>query len=378
MPRHPAVSTVVDGMPVGVFSKVAHRIAQIQGERYPLHIGDSWLEPAPGAQMADLSVAESPGMHRYTSPLGLTPLVQAIAQRRKVQPDRVLVSAGATGGLGAVASTTLDPGDEVLLLSPFWPLIRGIITLHHGRAVEVGFYDKVAVAADVAAVLDEGRTERTVALYLNTPNNPTGRVLPEPIVAAVAEYCRQHGLWIWSDEIYEDLIYRGEHTSIADFAPERTFSVYSFSKAYAMAGNRCGYVVGPDSRHMGSLRRTSTHHFFCAPHASQLAALRVLSCGRAWLASARAQYQLAGDAAADALGQPRPEGGTFLFVDIGEHLDGRGMQGFMLDCIERGLILAPGSACGEAYSSHIRLCFTSAAPDVVARGVAVLSGLLAR
>ena len=154
-----------------------------------------------GARMADLSVADHPGMHRYTAPVGLPGLVDAIAQRRGIDRGRILISAGATGGLGAVASAVLDPGDEVLLLCPFWPLIRGIITLHHGRAVEVGFYDQVKVAEDVAAVLDAHRTERTVALYINSPNNPTGRLLPEPIVAAVAEYCRKHSLWIWSDEI---------------------------------------------------------------------------------------------------------------------------------------------------------------------------------
>ena len=84
MPRHPDVSAVVGSMPAGVFSKVAHRIASIQGERYPLHVGDSWLEPAAGARMEDLRLAAHPGMHRYTAPLGLPALVGAIARRRGV------------------------------------------------------------------------------------------------------------------------------------------------------------------------------------------------------------------------------------------------------------------------------------------------------
>jgi aspartate/methionine/tyrosine aminotransferase len=161
-------------------------------------------------------------------------------------------------------------------------------------------------------------------------------------------------------------------------APERTFSAFSFSKAYAMAGNRCGYLVGPDKAQMTTLRRASTHHFFCAPHASQLAAIEVLNNGDAWLSEAKAHYRKAGDAAADALGVARPEGGTFLFLDVAEHLDERGLHGFLLDCIERGLILAPGSSCGESYGTHVRVCFTSAPPDVVGRGIAVLADLLAR
>jgi N-succinyldiaminopimelate aminotransferase len=362
-------------MPVGVFSKVAHRIAAIEGERYPLHVGDSWLEPLAGARMEDLQVEAHPGMHRYTAPVGLPGLLETIADRRGVDPGRVLVSAGATSGLGAVASTVLDPGDEVLLLCPFWPLIRGIIHLHHGVAVEVGFYDKVQAADDVARVLDEHRTDRTCALYINSPNNPSGRVLPAEIMEAVAEYCRRHDLWIWSDEVYEDYSYAQPHTSVADLAPERTICAFSFSKAYAMAGNRCGYLVGPDPSTMATIRRASTHHYFCAPQASQLAAIEVLQGGDDWLAQARAHYQAAGDAAADVLGLPRPEGGTFLFMDVAPYLDERGLHGFLLDCIERGLILAPGSSCGAAYDTWVRICFTSAPPDVVARGVAVLADL---
>ncbi len=378
MPRHPEVSRVVSEMPVGVFSKLAHRISAIEGERYPLHVGDSWMEPMAGARMEDITIADHPGLHTYTSPLGLPELVDTIAARRGVDSDRVLVSAGATGGLGAVASTLLNPGDEVLLLCPFWPLIRGIINLHHGRAVEVDFYDKVQLASDVAAVLDAHRSERTVALYINSPNNPTGRVLPAPIVEAVAEYCRRHDLWIWSDEVYEDYCYLGEVTPIAQLAPERTFAAFSFSKAYAMAGNRCGYVVGPDKASMTMLRRASTHQFFCAPQASQLGALRVLRDGDGWLAEAKTRYQAAGDAAAEVLGLPRPAGGTFLFMDVGPHLDERGLHGFLVDCIDRGLILAPGSSCGESYASFVRVCFTSAPPDVVARGVKVLAALTGR
>ena len=104
----------------------------------------------------------------------------------------------------------------------------------------------------------------------------------------------------------------------------------------------------------------------------------MLKRGDAWLAEASAQYQMAGDAAADALGVSRPEGGTFLFLDVAPQLDERGLHGFMLDCIDRGLILAPGSSCGVAYDTHVRLCFTSAPPDVVARGVAVLAELTGR
>ena len=165
---------------------------------------------------------------------------------------------------------------------------------------------------------------------------------------------------------------------MAEVAPEHTFSVFSFSKTYGMAGNRCGYVVGPSASVMRSVRKATVHHFYSACTASQLAAANVLEKGGPWLRSAVKSYRAAGYAAADRLGLERPQGGTFLFVDVGPHLDERGMHGFMLDCIEEGLILAPGGSCGSDYGHFVRLCFTSAPPDVVGRGVDVLAKHLGR
>lgn len=378
MPRHPHFSKTVLSMRTGVFSKVAHRIAAIQGERFPLHVGDTYLEPAEGARLGDFSVAEHPGMHRYTLPQGHPGLLAAVSERRGVDAARVLISAGATAGLGSLAVSLLNPGDEVLILSPYWPLIRGIVMINRGVAVDVPFYDRLGSLDNLADRLAEKCTDRTVAVYVNSPNNPTGRVLTQAQSGAIAAFARSRDLWIWSDEVYEDYVYQGHHVPIASLAPQHTFSVYSFSKAYGMAGNRCGYVVGPDAETMATVRRASTHNYYCAPQGSQLAAARVLSCGDDWVTQARAAYQEAGDRAADTLGLARPEGGTFLFLDVADHLDESGMQGFMNRCIDQGLILAPGASCGAAYSSHVRLCFTSAPPEVVQRGVAVLAGIIGR
>jgi len=377
MPRYPIPSETVQGMPAGVFSKVAHRIAQISGERYPLHVGDTWLEPAAGCHMADFSESTHPRMHTYAPPRGHAGLLDAIAERHRVSESRVIVSAGATGGLGAVACATVAPGEEVLILSPFWPLIRGIVTLHHGRPVEVPVLDAVT-PEDYVNALNVRLTPATAALYLNTPNNPTGRILSRPVLEAIADFARQHDLWIWSDEVYEGIVFEGEVVPMADVAPERTFSVYSFSKTFGMAGNRCGYIIGPSDEMMASTRKATVHHFYSACTASQLAAEAVLREGRGWLDEAVGHYRRAGYAAADRLGLDRPTGGTFLFVPVHDALDDRGLQGFLEDCIDRGLILAPGSSCGADYGDYVRLCYTSAPPDVVGRGVGVLADLLGR
>ena len=364
-----------------LFSKLAHRIGGIEGEVYPLHVGDTWLEPVEGARLEDFSVANFPGMHRYAQPHGHPALLAAIGNRYEVDADRVLVTTGATGGLGAVAGATLAPGDEVLILAPFWPLIPGIVVTARGCPVQVPFYDRLdagaAGAEQVSSLLEAGLTDRTAAIYVNTPNNPTGRVLSETVLKAIVTFARQHDLWLWSDEVYEHFAYSAPHHSLADLAPERVFAAHSFSKAYGMAGNRCGYLIGPnDSQVMSSVRKVSTHTFYSAPTGSQLAGARALEVGDPWLERVRSLYLEAGKAAADVLGVAEPQGGTFLFLDVSSALDERGLVGFLGDCIDQGLLLAPGPSCGDAYSTSVRLCFTSAPPDVVDRGVRKLASLL--
>ena len=376
MPGYPHSAAVVSTVTNSPFSKLAHRIAALEGERYPLHVGDSWLEPAAGAHMADLSEQAHPGMHRYARPQGHPALLEALAARHGVDQARILVTAGATGGLGALARSLVDPGDEVMILAPYWPLIRGIVTSAHGSVVEAPFYDRREKG--VRACIEPLITPRTSAIYLNSPNNPRGDVLTRDELATIAALAREHDLWIWSDEIYELYAYARPHIPMRSLAPERTFTACSFSKAYAMAGNRCGYLIGPaDPSVMLDVRKISMHAYFSAPTAAQLAAVRVLEHGERWLADARESYRSAGNAAADALGVPHPEGGTFLFIDVGDALDERGLPGIMSDCLDRNLILAPGSSCGAVYTHHLRLCFTSAPPAVVARGVDRLATMLA-
>lgn len=382
MPRPPLVSPSVSAMQGSVYSTLAHRLEQRGGEVYPFHVGDTWMEPAEGCRMEDLSVRDHPGMHRYAPVQGLPALIEAIVARQRartglaVERRDVLVTAGATGALGAVAGAIVAPGDEVLVLAPYWPLIAGVVRSFHGVPVAVPYFDQPDPEAALAA-LAAGVTERTVALYLSTPNNPTGRVIPAASLERLVRWATDRGLWLLADEVYEDYQFAGEHAYTRPFAPERTFSAHSFSKAYGMAGNRCGYVVGPGEV-MDHVRKVSTHTFYSTPTASQLAACRALAGpGDAWAAAARERYRALGAQAAARLGLPAPEGSTFLFFDVAAHLTEGGLPGFLEACVERGLLLAPGPSFGP-YPTHVRLCYTAAPPEVTARGVEALAPLLGR
>jgi len=375
MPRFPTVAPHVRAIQGGVYSKFAARIAALEGEVYPLNVGDTWMEPIKGARMEDLSVADHPGMHRYTGTRGMPALVDAIAERRGIDPGRILVTASGTAGLKILANALLSPGDEVMILAPYWPLIAGIVKTSSGTPVEVPFLD--LGGEDIVARLEAYRTDKTVAIYLNTPNNPTNQTYPRHVVQAIADFARAHDLWIWTDEIYEDYVYRGELHPIADMAPERTFAAFSFSKAYGLAGLRTGYLVGPSTEAVAEVHKVGLYSYYSAPTPGQLSALHVIRHGQPWVDRAFESYKAAGDHAARALGVPQPGGGQFLFLDVSPYLDARGLQGFLSDCLDRNLVLAPGSSFGpNNYSDFVRICFTCAPPDVVRRGIEIFAGLL--
>ena len=381
----PQIVPSIAAMGTSVYSALGHRLAAYTAETYPLHVGDTWMEPAEGCRMEDLTVAEHPGMHRYTPVRGLPALVSAVAERAErlqgvpTEPNNVLITAGATGALAAICGATVNPGDEVLILAPYWPLIAGAVRTRGGRPVEVPWFGRVHDVSSGLAALEALRTERTVAVYLNTPHNPTGSVIPPEQLEAIAHWARKHDLWILADEVYEHYVFGGRaHHYTRPFAPERTFSCHSFSKAYGMAGNRAGYIVGP-AEAVDQVRKVVTNLWYSTPTASQLAGLRALhGAGDAWAARACALYETIGRQAAARLGVPAPQGSTFLFFDVADALAERGLNGLLSDCVDRGLLVGPGPAFGQGFDTHIRLCFTAVAPERTLRGVEVLAKLLGR
>jgi N-succinyldiaminopimelate aminotransferase len=371
MPRPTKPAAAVAALPERVFSPVADGAQPGAGSPFALHVGDTWLEPFEGGRMQDLDVETHPGMHRYCETAGIPELRDAIVEKVRernglaCERESVRVAAGATGALACTVGAIADPGEEVLILAPFWPLIRGIVQALRAQPVEVPFYDRVESAEDAVLAVEERLSSRSVALYVSTPSNPTGRVLPASWLAALAELARRHDLWLLSDEVYEDTVYRGEHVSLGRFAPERTVSVYSFSKAYGMAGNRVGYLVAPPPL-ASQAEKVGVHTFYHAPTAGQLAAFRALENGRGWLEAAREAYRAAGEQTARVLGVAPPEGSTVLFVDVASRLDERGVQGLLEDCARQGVLVAPGSSSGTGYESWIRLCYTSLPPEQTA------------
>jgi N-succinyldiaminopimelate aminotransferase len=372
MPRHPLVAATSQGLSDRVYSALADRARRMPGPVFPLHVGDTWLQPPDAARDEARDCAHRPRSWNYSPIQGEPVLLDAIRARvrarhgAELDPECLQVMPGATTGLAVAVAALLEPGDELLLPSPFWPLIRGIARGRGCVPVEVPFFTRLSEPGfDAERILEEKVTPRTAAIYVNTPHNPTGRVLPGAAVEAIAQVARRHDLWVISDEAYEDLAYGTAPAPLwrRGDLEDRTVAMHTLSKSFALAGARIGYAHGPAGA-MQAVRGVQAFDSYCAARPMQLAAARALAGGEAWLAGARRLYAEAGRAAAEAAGVPAPEAGTFLFLDVAPSLrPGEGLDGFLERCLAAGVLVTPGPACGQHFATWVRLCFTAVPPD---------------
>lgn len=378
----PSLSTTVRGVRAGVFAELQKHIDAHTGDLVPLQIGDTALEPPVEGRFVG---GDDPALYRYGATAGLGTLRAAIARWLgsvrgipEVDPEReLLVGCGGTHAIFSAARAILDPGDEILLASPYWPLAHGILATCGAKIVEVPFTDRLyrEPGLDAAQPFRERLTERTRAIYLITPNNPDGKILSRAQLTQIAELARERDLWVIADEVYADHAFDAPHISLCTLPGmrERTITAYSLSKSHALAGARIGYVLAPPEVITGA-RRVSLHTVFNVPVVAQRAALAALEAGPRWVDDARVRYRALRDVTVQALaGLPIDfsiaEGGTYLFLDFTRVLSGRPLEDLLTRAIERGVLLAPGKAFGEAYESWARLCYSAVPEDRLLTGI---------
>jgi N-succinyldiaminopimelate aminotransferase len=385
MPRFPQPATTSEGLSDRVYSALAARARGAAGPVHPLHVGDTWRDPPPAARCEALRLEEHPRLYGYAPIQGEPALLEAVRARLRarhglaVDPEDLQIMPGATTGLAVVLSALLDPGDELLLPSPFWPLIRGMTTARGCGVAEVPFFTRLDEPGfDPEAALERAVTPRTAAIYVNDPHNPTGRVLPPAAAEAIARVARRHDLWVIADAAYAELAYGPPRPAFwlrGDLA-ERMVVTHTMSKTWALAGARVGFTHGPREA-MARVRGVETYLSWDAARPMQRLAVRALETGDAWLEETRRLYADAGAAAARAVGVAAPEAGTFLFVDVAAHLaPGEGLDGLLERCLEAGVLVTPGPACGKDFLTHVRLCFTAVPPAVLEDALERLSGVL--
>jgi N-succinyldiaminopimelate aminotransferase len=235
--------------------------------------------------------------------------------------------------------------------------------------------------ADVEALLESFLTERTSAIYFSNPNNPDGKVFTRPELEAIARVARRHGLWVISDEVYENFVFDGEHVSMASIEgmAEHTMTVFSFSKSYGIPGLRVGYLLGPRPAIVAA-RKMTNHTVYNIPRAMQMAAMRALVHGDSWVEDARRIYARHRDIAHELVVAPcaRPHGSTYLFLDLSEYCP-RGAEDSLCvleRLVDAGMLLTPGGAFGHHYKKWARMCFTSVDEKVLVEAIGRLNHVL--
>lgn len=388
MPRFPGFATRTQRISGSVYEKFRARMLS-QGDRLVgLHIGDAFPPPPYEIPIGAAFANAHPDFHRYCDTFGVAALRDALVEKLRtdnhldVSRGNVLVTAGATNALSAIVQSVVDDGDDVLLLSPFWPFFRGMVAMAGGNPVEVPLYSDLYARPDLAVAerLEQALTPRTVAVYLNSPNNPSGKVLTRARVETVVDFAARHDLWLISDEAYDGMTFDGrEHVSPASLArtTDRVIAVFTFSKVYMFAGLRLGYAVGNEDV-IRTVNKAMVHQLYSPSTIAQQMMVEPVRTRAAWSATFVDACRAMRDRVAGALRveAPLPDGAYYFFFPIDAYLGGRPYDTVIEQLLDAGVSVAPGGDFGTAYRHHLRVCFAGESPERVMEGIRRLNRVL--
>ena len=322
----------------------------------------------------------------YNHNLGLAELRDEIARyasrlhRTSIAPDRVAVTSAGINALSLIGQAILDPGDRVAIVTPVWPNLTSIPRILGAEVIRVPLHcERGAWSLDLQRLLDAA-APGTRAVFVNSPGNPTGWVMPQADWDALRAHCRRHGIWLVSDDAYERLVY-DPALSVDGHAPgvlasvdpdERFISANTFSKSWTMTGWRLGWLVAPAPfiRDFGKLVEFNTS---CAPPFVQRAGIVAMRDGELLIEATVARLRSARDLLVRRLREipgvelASPPGAMYLFF----RLPGRSDDSLAFAkrlVTEVGLGLAPGVAFGPEGEGYLRWCFAATEP-LIERGV---------
>lgn len=309
------------------------------------------------------------GETNYTPNAGIDPLREAVAERLRgrgvdADADRVVVTTGGVEALYLTLLTATDPGDEVVVPTPAWPNPLSQTELAGAEPVEVPLSAAADFAFDADRVID-AISDRTGAVVLTSPSNPTGRVFDAGEMERVVEAAAAHDAYVVADEVYHELTYDRPQPSLASVTdhPERVVTIGSCSKTYAMTGWRVGWLAGPEpvTRAVTKIHESTTS---CVNTPAQYAALAALTGPDAPVREMKSAFERRRDRFVDRMaGIPgvsmgTPEGAFYAFVDVTD-LPGSSMEVAKRLLYEYDTVAAPGSAFGRGGEGHLRFSFAN-------------------
>jgi aspartate/methionine/tyrosine aminotransferase len=348
-------------------------------------------EPTPGFIRQAAADSMAAGEVFYTHNLGIPELRAALASyisrlHRPMGENQIAVTSAGVNALMLASQLIVDPGDRVVEVVPLWPNLQEIPKILGATVVTIPLqFAPGGWTLDVQKLL-EALKPGTRALYLNSPNNPTGWTISREAQQAILEHCRRHGIWIFADDAYERLYY-GKMSGPGAVAPsfldimdaeDRVISANTFSKCWLMTGWRLGWLVVPPGL-TADLGKLIEYNTSCAPVFVQRAGVAAVTGGEPVIARTLQRFRRARDFLVaelrrfDRIQVAVPDGTMYAFVGI------EGMKDSLAFCKrlvrEHGLGLAPGAAFGPEGEGHVRWCF-AAEQAKLADGVARLARAL--
>jgi aspartate/methionine/tyrosine aminotransferase len=345
---------------------------------------------------AAVEACRDPANHHYTATSGIPALREAIAAKTKrdsgfeVAAGQVLVTNGGKQAVANAFAVLCDPGDEVIVLAPYWTTYPESIALAGGTPVYVSSDETTGFRSSVAD-LEAAWSPNTKALLFVSPSNPTGAVYPRELIEAIGQWAVSKGIWVITDEIYEHLVYgTAEHHSMPVVVPElaeRCIVVNGVAKTYAMTGWRVGWMIGPNDA-VAAATNIQSHETSNVSNVAQRAALAAVSGGLEDVAMMREHFDRRRQTIVKMLNEidgvvcPEPEGAFYAFPSV-KGLLGRSLRGQRPQtsaelaeiCINEAKVAAvPGEAFGAP--GYFRMSYALAEHDMV-EGVSRLGELFA-
>ena len=373
------MASFLDSVPVSAIIKIRDLMHTVK-EPFRLDQGDvSFDAPASVKQAMAKAIAEN--RTHYLPTTGVPRLRQLLAEKMRGKnripidhDEHIVPTNGGTHAIWAVMHALFEPGDEVIVSDPEWPPTMAIAIAAKATPVAVPLYEDLGWRWDLDE-LERAITPRTCAIYVNSPNNPSGGVLTRDDLQRIADIAQERDLWVLSDEAYEDVVFEGEHVSIASLPGmyERTISIFTFSKSYAMTGLRLGYFALPDNVLRSRAIKVVAYTTSNVNSVAQFGGIGALEGSQACIAEFQAElrarrdlfYAGLADAAPDILTGAPPDGAFYAFVKINpdwtrdagvtapslswamaEHL----IKNARIGCV-------PGVDFGPGAEGYLRFCF---------------------
>jgi len=343
-------------------------------EVHSLHGGEPYFETPEDIKYAAIQALVENQTH-YAASSGVLPLRKALVEKlaRKnnlhVTTDEVIATVGGSQGLYAAFQSVLDPGDDALVFSPYWTPIGDLVTGAQARPLLVP--TSTARRNGIRKTLEQFSTPKTRVVYYNTPQNPSGLVFTRAEAEEVAAFAIERDLVVIADEAYEDLVYDGEHISIASLPgmAERTITSYTFSKSYAMTGWRAGYTVAKEP-FMTALRKIVLYSTNGVSTPVQHAMIQALKTPESQIAAYREEYRKRRDLLVAGLNEAGlvcdPPAGAFYAFPNAEKINKNSRTAAQILLEKAHIATIPGSVFGAQGEGHLRFGYAITIPEIEA------------